>query len=98
MSALAGQYYVHRAVIVPGKRRRRVFASIDQAPARVRRVFENGSVVTIIIADREAQQRLDELRRPGGGPQSPDLAPRLAREVLYALALIAALAYFALSR
>jgi hypothetical protein len=95
---LAGQYYVHRAVIVPGKRRGRVFASIEEAPAKVRKVFENGSVVTIIIADREAQQRIDELRRPGSASPAQDFAPGLAREALYALALIATLVYFALSR
>jgi hypothetical protein len=92
------QIYVHRAVIVPGKRGSRVFPSLQQAPPKVRRVFENGSVVTIIIADRAAQELVNRQarREPAGRPSDPP--DGLVREVAAAIALIGAIFYFALSR
>jgi hypothetical protein len=101
---MADQVYVHRAVIVPGKKGGKVYASIGEAPAKVRRVFENGSVVTIIIADRAAQERVkrmervDRVARQRQAESGEDASARLVREVIAAVALIGAIFYFALSR
>ena len=92
------QVYVHRAVLVPGKKGGKVYASLEEAPAKVRRVFENGSVVTIIIADRAAQNRVDRVARQRHGDADEDASAGLVREVIAAVALIGAIFYFALSR
>ena len=95
---MAGQVYIHRAVIVPGAKRGRVFASLDEAPAKVRKVFENGSVVTIVIAGREARDRITRWPKAPADPAPSAVSTRLANEVLAAAALIGTLFYFALSR
>ncbi|MBE0657441.1 MAG: hypothetical protein IH602_07100 [Bryobacteraceae bacterium] len=92
------QVYVHRAVIVPGRKGSKVYASLDEAPAKVRRVFEDGSVVTIIIADRAAQDRVDRVARQRQGELGGDASAGLVREVIAAIALIGAIFYFAVSR
>lgn len=90
--------YVHRAVIVPGKRGGRVFSSIAEAPLEVRRVFDRGSVVTIVIAERGAKQRLEQTREHESGLQPSHVPSSVVREVSAAVALIGAIFYFAVSR
>ncbi|MBA3974392.1 MAG: hypothetical protein C0504_09270 [Candidatus Solibacter sp.] len=92
------QVYVHRAVLVPGNKGGKVYASLGEAPAKVRRVFENGSVVTIIIADRAAQARVDRPARQPRRGRDTDASAGLVWEVVTAVALIGAVFYFAVSR
>lgn len=93
------EVYIHRAVIVPrGRRGGDVYNSVEEAPERVRRLIERGSTFTIVIADRNARERMEgkqAVREPGEAAIVP---AAFVREIMACLAVAALIGWFAMSR
>lgn len=98
MTPMGDQVYIHRAVIVPKAQGGDVYNSIEEAPAKVRRLIERGSTFTIVIADRTALKRRQTQAAASGPVEQTTVPAALVREVFACLAVAALIGWLALSR